>query len=796
MAKDVDLDVTRPGVCRYYVKAIDARKDPYGVPKSGRKFEDLFLPCQTSFNLAYFAYKYLTSKSTILYFEGLPYKSDGRSLTYGKDVPPMPINFDNFKHQMGLPTFKTKENDETEVTFQDELIESIRKIPPTLTREMTEDDTQLLIDLQKVVLETKQKKFILADAKHMKKTIEKALESNNIEVKKALYLTLKELEKNKQYEMSNAKFITNVRKLKKITDKMKMNDLVKWIETLSADQKAALYEGSLSSTKLNDDQKLLLSIVTAHMDKYSGEPYMLLLKDAKQEYLRLYAERKMDRDIKMDIAKEGYPQKMKELFSLFSQYPERLDSYFASSEKIKLEEVRDIIDHNGEIDENDFKAVQEYLQKCNAALNTLKDCPERQDEREDVIAAIGLIKEGLLKRINESLETGKLSDYMIQLYKTARIEPEKLILLNLIRKGAEHQQALQKYVNACCLDENGKKIENPTENIKFLREILATPAEPTTYIDYIFKDIEKDIENDINSGKRHDASYEGTSFDKLSRIEADVLKEIIKYDIQTEDIDFNKEHSIEATIPSKDGEPTKFYTTQKSMYDTVDICYLLLNDEEIQAELRYRYNYQPPIIEETELEEKETKNAETKEEKPKLNLNFQKIKDKTQVLCTIGSIKERPVDFVLAVDEIEYAPNIPNRIISLEREREDQANNFDPYHPDVDQNGRILENERKLKRITKRLGMDSTEVRDATGYILVFDAGNELNGIYLSCHYKNGKPFLSPTHLITGLEMVDGRVVINEKYKDFIMGGKTHTGVKDGDVKVTSGIRTPIPAVK
>ena len=38
--------------------------------------------------------------------------------------------------------------------------------------------------------------------------------------------------------------------------------------------------------------------------------------------------------------------------------------------------------------------------------------------------------------------------------------------------------------------------------------------------------------------------------------------------------------------------------------------------------------------------------------------------------------------------------------------------------------------------------------------------------------------------------MKNGRVVINEKYKDFIVGGKVHTGVKDGDIKITSGVRT------
>lgn len=759
MASDVDLEVKKDSVCRYYGKREDATapdNSKHGIVKRF-EFDKRFLPCQESVILAYFAYKYLASESTKIYFDGIPYKSKANGdlpATYPQSIP---IDFKNFRHQFGLPTFKRKGSDTTELEFEKELKTVILGIPTTTTTRFTGEDIKTLQLLNTIMQMATNNPdgFDLGQAQAYRDAINKAFKSDNIYVKKTLYVALRHLEKTHRYEIDSDAYIHNLKKIESITDEMKKEDLIKWIDSLNSYEKALIFSSDFKGRNLNKEQIHMLSIITAHMDKYSSEPYMDIFREAKIEYKRMYAKKHLEREVTNKTKNGEVPNEYLSQLKRILLDPSKLDAHLNldTKEKMPKDRIEEVVNDYVEdkIDRNNLEELAAFIRRCNMTLNTLEGS-SNEELREDIKLIVEELKSNLLKTVEKDVEKGSLSDLSKEIYIATKLSSEMESFNTVLKSGLKaDNNSLLRYLNYCTVDDNGKRGPKLTDRLKSIKEILKSGEEPDSYIEYMLEDLLSEI--------TPDASYEDTPFDRLSRIEAEVLKEIIIYDVKNKGIRFSDSTKVQGYDIDKGRNAVVKGKFDTESYDTVDICYLLFTHEDIIEELERKY-----------------------EQDGELNFNFEKIRVKSELLATIGSIKEKQIPMRLTVDEIEFISRSANALEQeLETIREEFAEEFDPMDKEKDSP------EEKIKSTASKYGQDSSEYRYSDPYVMVIKTGDENTAIYMTYHYdQEGNMFLSPTHIITGVKIDDGRIVVSQEYKEFIKTGKVFTESDKEDVIVRS----------
>ena len=750
MSREVPYEATLSGTVRYYDLEPGKRLADDEIIKS-ESFETLVSSCEDSFKRAFFAFKRLTSGTPRHSYQKLPIKTVTTRGDHRVDEIPTTIDFGDFAHEFGLPTFaksKPFERDFFEVVMKD-----IRNLSSSLTTgpvyDMSDSDKEILEELNGIMDDVDirfakgQIPFDPALAKRYRQAINSAMSSTNKSVRETLFVLLKDMEKKHQHEFRKPVSATATIEL---TDQEMVDDLTKIIASLPPNRIGLLFS---TDKKYEEARKWIESTLT-----YEGiiDPTSTIdfVERGKEKFIDLYArrmaEKNIDKELKMEdkikieekaiidakntlemeitsMSEERINSEALNVFKLLSKDKETFESFIAS--------------HNIDIDIDDFE--YEYIE-------ILTD---------DEILELGkklFIAKRLDEIIPQKLKEGKFEfiverekDNLKELLKNAFIDENKSLT-----KGKRPQStlgSLKKYLSLCNQD------GNPTDKLSSIKRQKPRGS----FIEYALQDIKI----------KDDPTYDGSVFEKLARLEQQVLRDIIITDRKSIDssqdrelIDQTKEVLIKAvrvsngrlvdSISKVDDNP------RAARYDIIDMEYILLTDPEAQELLRKRY-----------------------EENGELNFNLERIEFKSRLLSEIASLRENPsVRIRILSDSIDFSqeirdryqlddtdPTLRDRRVQTEREiidlRIEKAKKQSVYDESTDRRT-IIDYGTALKEI--ELG-----INDSDDYLITIGISEEGNSIQLHLQMdKNGN--LRPTH-VTIDPLENGKRISQVPIRKFIAEG-------------------------
>ena len=732
----------------------------------------------------------------------------------------MPVDYGRIRHEFGLPTFDKEEAEEKE--FRTAMSNIIKGLSTDITTTSTPEDKKVLEDLIKLIdkvstTNADTKVFNKVMAEEYNGMIDRALQSKNIIVRKSLFVFLKQLEKKYARELNISS--------ENISYEDKIDDLTRVISDLSLDEIAYLF--TIFNDK-NKEHNQVLEKIISYQNKTFKTKDSKYIEAAKKRFIKLYARRnvelQMEKGPESKITSGGIAALTKEnsvsidlLISELASVNEEI--IFGTKDysledfikKLYAEEESLKIDEDTKFDS--LESAIAFISRCQVLISTIKKSELTKDiatENEDLILLSTTFREYydmafevIRNTIKDDIERGELSELSKAIYLELWSKAEEKNLKQLLEtslghnpteKGAksykERRKELKAYIDRCSIDPKTGEKSLPTDRLKRIN----TRNKENSYIGYALKSVEELI----GKGETTD-----TLFDELARLEQLVLRDIIIADAnQTtpEDL-FKKKTEVTAGTDSKG---------KKDYYDEMDICYLLFTEPDAIDRLRERYNGE------------------------ELSFNFEKIGFKSSMLTTISRLKDHAFGIVVTNADIEIirrndalaqkivdkldekAPLAENPALSEQQkeqillERMEQARqvvrDLEQKRLEIAEQGRIEkteqekivfhDHEKELRDILSSSGIDDIRVSEPDDYIITFGGvSGERVGLYLKSQIdRDGQVYLSPTHVMLGIKLIDGKVVIFESYEDFILKGTGITEARDKldhEVKVsTSDVHT------